>query len=71
VIPEKCTGCMMCSKVCPTKAAHGERKKAHVIDQATCVKCGLCHGACRFDAIEITSGALSFSDEKVAAGRKD
>ncbi|HEY9595259.1 MAG TPA: NADH-quinone oxidoreductase subunit NuoF [Spirochaetia bacterium] len=56
VIPEKCTGCMMCSKVCPTKAAHGERKKPHEIDQTLCVKCGLCHGACRFDAIEITTG---------------
>ncbi len=52
----KCTGCMMCSRVCPTKAAHGERKKAHVIDQETCVRCGLCFEACRFDAIEITSG---------------
>jgi len=56
VIPEKCTGCMMCARVCPTKAAHGERKKPHEIDQALCVKCGLCHGACRFDAIEISTG---------------
>ena len=42
--------------VCPTKAAHGERKKAHVIDQDTCIQCGLCFEACRFDAIEIASG---------------
>ena len=71
VVADKCTGCMMCAKVCPTKAAHGERKKPHVIDQATCVRCGLCHGACRFDAIEITSGAQAFSDEKVSALKKD
>jgi NADH-quinone oxidoreductase subunit F len=56
VTAEACTGCMLCARVCPTKAARGERKKVHTIDQATCVKCGLCHEACRFDAIEITSG---------------
>jgi len=56
VTAEKCTGCMLCARVCPTKAAHGERKKAHVIDQDTCIQCGLCFEACRFDAIEISSG---------------
>jgi NADH-quinone oxidoreductase subunit F len=58
VIAEKCTGCMLCAKVCPTKAARGERKKAHTIDQATCIKCGLCHEACRFGAISIETGRL-------------
>jgi NADH-quinone oxidoreductase subunit F len=56
VLADACTGCMLCAKVCPTKAARGERRKAHVIDQGTCIKCGLCHQACRFDAIEILTG---------------
>jgi NADH-quinone oxidoreductase subunit F len=56
VISDTCTGCMMCAKVCPTKAARGERKKVHTIDQETCIRCGLCAEACRFDAIGITSG---------------
>jgi NADH-quinone oxidoreductase subunit F len=56
VVAESCTGCMLCAKVCPTKAARGERRKVHTIDQDTCIQCGLCHEACRFDAIEITSG---------------
>jgi NADH-quinone oxidoreductase subunit F len=57
VLAEACTGCTLCAKVCPTKAARGERKKVHEIDQETCVRCGLCAEACRFKAIEITSGA--------------
>jgi NADH-quinone oxidoreductase subunit F len=59
VIVKSCTGCMLCAKVCPTKAARGERKKPHSIDQDTCIQCGLCYEACRFDAIEITSGRVS------------
>ncbi len=69
VIPDKCTGCTLCAKVCPTKAARGERKKIHSIDQETCVRCGLCAEACRFSAIAIETGA-----EALAAGppgRKD
>ena len=53
---ETCTGCMLCARVCPTRAARGERKKAHTIDQDACIRCGLCFEACRFDAIEITTG---------------
>jgi len=53
---EACTGCMLCARVCPTRAARGERKKVHTIDQDACIRCGLCHEACRFDAIDITSG---------------
>jgi NADH-quinone oxidoreductase subunit F len=56
VIAEKCTGCMLCARVCPTKAARGERKKIHAIDPATCIACGLCHEACRFAAIAIETG---------------
>ena len=53
IIPEACTGCQACFKVCPTKAVSGERKQVHFIHQEKCIKCGLCHGSCRFDAIAI------------------
>ncbi|MEI6125248.1 MAG: NADH-quinone oxidoreductase subunit NuoF [Pseudomonadota bacterium] len=49
----KCTGCHACARVCPTKAAAGEKKKMHVIDLAACIKCGACFEACKFDAIKI------------------
>jgi NADH-quinone oxidoreductase subunit F len=52
-ITDACTGCMICSKVCPTKAITGELKKKHVIDQSKCSHCGECHRACRVDAIAV------------------
>ena len=53
IIPEACTGCGACLKVCPTQAITGERKKVHTIDQEKCIKCGMCYSTCRFDAIEV------------------
>ena len=51
--PEKCTACGLCAKVCPTGAAHGEKKKPHVIDEATCTRCGACIESCNFEAINV------------------
>ena len=51
--PEKCIGCTVCKRKCPTNCISGERKEAHVIDQDRCVKCGACLEACKFDAVYI------------------
>ena len=56
ILPQACTGCTLCAKVCPTHAAVGERKKAHAIDPQLCIRCGLCLEACRFGAIEVSTG---------------
>jgi len=53
VIPEKCPGCGVCAKYCPTEAISGERKKPFVIDQEKCIRCGLCMNVCRLDAISV------------------
>jgi len=48
---EKCTGCVACLKKCPQGAVSGEPKKLHSIDQAECIKCGICFDVCKFDAV--------------------
>ncbi|MDD5711244.1 MAG: NADH-ubiquinone oxidoreductase-F iron-sulfur binding region domain-containing protein [Smithellaceae bacterium] len=53
VLKDKCTGCMRCAKVCPTKAATGEKKKTHKINKKLCIKCGACLEACKFGAIKV------------------
>jgi len=53
IIPEKCPGCGLCAKYCPTEAISGEKKKPYVIDNEKCVRCGLCMKVCRLDAISV------------------
>jgi NADH-quinone oxidoreductase subunit F len=53
IIPEACTGCGACLKVCPTQAITGEKKEVHNIAQEKCSKCGMCYSTCRFEAIEV------------------
>jgi NADH-quinone oxidoreductase subunit F len=52
IIPENCTGCQRCIKVCPTDAITGELKKVHVLDTSKCIKCRACYEVCNFDAIK-------------------
>ncbi|MDD3860133.1 MAG: NADH-quinone oxidoreductase subunit NuoF [Bacteroidales bacterium] len=54
VIEDKCTGCTVCAKNCPTQAISGERKMVHFIDQDKCIKCGVCFTKCKFEAISLT-----------------
>jgi len=52
VITDRCTGCTLCARKCPTNAITGTVKEKHVIDQTKCIKCGLCQSNCKFNAID-------------------
>src|SRR5664280_993247 len=53
VIPDKCTGCLVCKRGCPVGAIDGDKKIVHFIHQEICTKCGDCYSKCKFDAIKI------------------
>jgi NADH:ubiquinone oxidoreductase subunit F (NADH-binding)/ferredoxin len=48
---EACTGCMTCARACPQEAISGQKKKPHVIDEAKCIRCGICLESCKFGAV--------------------
>ncbi|MBU2552921.1 MAG: NADH-quinone oxidoreductase subunit NuoF [Bacteroidetes bacterium] len=51
---DKCTGCTVCAKKCPTDAIIGSRKAPHFIVEEKCISCGNCFDVCKFDAILIS-----------------
>ena len=53
VIPERCTGCMVCLRNCPGEAITGDKKQVHVIDAGLCTRCGMCMSVCKFDAVVV------------------
>ena len=56
---DMCTACRICEKDCPTQAITGAKDVVHVIDQAKCIKCGVCFEVCKFDAVRLSSGSYA------------
>ncbi len=52
-INDKCTGCAVCAKNCPSDAITGVPKEKYSIDQSKCIKCGICEDVCKFEAITV------------------
>ena len=48
---DQCNGCGKCARSCPQEAISGVKKEPHKIDQALCIKCGLCRDNCKFNAV--------------------
>lgn len=54
IIDEKCPGCGMCVKTCPTDAiTFMGKKKPVILDQAKCIKCRTCYDICKMGAVRI------------------
>jgi NADP-reducing hydrogenase subunit HndC len=58
--PQRCGGCTVCAKSCPSNAISGEPKKLYKIDQEKCTKCGICITVCppKFNAVKKVSPAI-------------
>jgi NADH-quinone oxidoreductase subunit F len=48
---DKCIGCSLCARKCPTEAITGEIKSPFEIDVDKCTKCGNCRTVCKYEAI--------------------
>ncbi len=56
IVPELCTGCLVCLRNCTSNAITGEKLKLHVIHNELCAKCGVCKELCKFDAVRVMTG---------------
>jgi NADH-quinone oxidoreductase subunit F len=73
IISDKCQGCGICARACPSEAIKGGKRMVHVIDQSKCVKCGTCLDVCpaKFSAVAISSGVpVKAPAEPVPVGGK-
>ena len=51
-----CTGCGMCTVVCPHAVFEVVNGKARIVDIDDCMECGACSNTCRFGAISVKAG---------------
>ena len=64
ILPEKCMGCGLCTKVCPYNAITVDKeKKLATVAEAACAGCGTCGAECPFNAIQMRH----FTDEQIHA----
>ena len=54
---DKCTGCRVCTIVCPHGVfAMGADKRAYIADRGACMECGACALNCAWGAISVKPG---------------
>jgi NADH:ubiquinone oxidoreductase subunit F (NADH-binding)/Pyruvate/2-oxoacid:ferredoxin oxidoreductase delta subunit len=51
ILSERCNGCTLCVKVCPTNAIQGALKELHTLDVRLCTQCHSCVEVCAKHAI--------------------
>lgn len=55
VIPEKCTNCLECVRICPSRAMRPgwSEGKAPRVDETRCIHCLCCNEVCRYQAVRL------------------
>ncbi len=53
---DKCTGCGICTTVCPHNVFELSAGKAGILDRDSCMECGACAKNCPFLAITVDAG---------------
>lgn len=56
VDPERCTGCRLCTQVCPHGVFEMRDGKAAIVDRDACIECGACAMNCAWAAITVEAG---------------
>ena len=66
IILHNCTGCGVCSEICPVKAISLRDKKAY-FESSRCIGCASCIASCRYNAIEVNweEGADAIQEKMV------
>lgn len=54
--PAKCTGCGVCSLVCPHGIFTMREGKAVIANRDACIECGACSNNCAFGALSVKTG---------------
>ncbi len=57
----KCTGCGLCTTVCPHQILSVEKGTCQASDKDLCMECGACVMNCPFNAITVEKGVGCFS----------
>lgn len=52
----KCTGCKMCTIVCPHNVFKMENKRASITNKDLCMECGACMKNCATNALFVKTG---------------
>ena len=56
LIEDRCTGCGMCTVVCPHGVWEMRNRKAVIVDRDACMECSACATNCPAEAVTVQAG---------------